>query len=165
MNRNLPLGLRFSIIHRFFKRQLDKHLSELDLTGVQFGVLSALVRLERTGAAEVNQRDLENASRVTHPTMTEIIKRLEKKGFICCHQRQTDRRYKCVCSTDKAASLQTEMAQTDELVFKQLCAGLSEEQIASFIEITDVMLDNAFKCKEGCDCCNDPKACGQHTGV
>ena len=165
MNKSLPLGLRFSIIHRFFKRQLDERLRELDLTGVQFGVLSALVRLEHTGAAEVNQRDLENASRVTHPTMTEIIKRLEKKGFIRCHQSQTDRRYKCVCSTERATSLQTEMAQTDELVFRQLCEGLSEEQIAGFITITDVMLDNAFKSKDGCDCCNDPKACGQHTGV
>ena len=81
MKSDMPIGLRFSLLHRAFLRQMDQRLLEKDLTGVQFGVLAALIRLEERGEAELSQRDLENASRVTHPTMTEIIKRLEKRAF------------------------------------------------------------------------------------
>lgn len=92
MKSDMPIGLRFSLLHRAFIRQMDQRLLEKDLTGVQFGVLAALIRLEERGEAELSQRDLENASRVTHPTMTEIIKRLEKKGFLLCRPGQLDRR-------------------------------------------------------------------------
>ena len=91
MKSDMPIGLRFSLLHRAFIRQMDQRLLEKDLTGVQFGVLAALIRLEERGEAELSQRDLENASRVTHPTMTEIIKRLEKKGFLLCRPGQLDR--------------------------------------------------------------------------
>ena len=160
-----PLGMRFSIIHRFFRRQLDQRLKEQDLTGVQFGVLGALGRLESSGVSEVNQRDLENASHVTHPTMTEILKRLEKKGFIACRQSEADRRYKCICATEKTQALHKEIHEVDDSVFRQLCQGLSEEQIETFTSITDVMLANALKCKEGSDCCGDTQACTEHKGV
>ena len=81
MEKEMPLGLRFSILHRLFRKELDERLRESGLTGVQFGVLGQLRRLEDSGAEEVNQRDLENATRRGHPTMTEIVKRLEKQGL------------------------------------------------------------------------------------
>ena len=165
MKYDLPYGMRFSILGRTFKRQLDQRLLEKDLTGVQLGVLKELERLEAAGAAEVNQRDLENASHVTHPTMTEILKRLERKGFIrCCHSSH-DRRHKCIFSTEKARQLQQEMSYMDSAILVQLSRGLSQQQLEALGEILDVMLDNAFQtCKKGCDE-NDQKTCGQHSGI
>ncbi len=49
MEQNLPVGLRFSLLHRAFRRKMDALLCEKELTGVQFGVLMALVRLENEG--------------------------------------------------------------------------------------------------------------------
>ena len=165
MKHDLPYGLRFSILGRTFKRQLDERLLEKDLTGVQLGVLKELERLEAAGAAEVNQRDLENASHVTHPTMTEILKRLERKGFIRCCQSSHDRRHKCVFSTEKARQLQQEMSYMDSAILAELSCGLSQQQLEALGEILDVMLDNALKtCKKGCDE-NDQKTCGQHSGI
>ena len=46
------------------------------------GVLGELGRLERESAGEVTQKALEAAAHVTHPTMTELLKKLEKKGFV-----------------------------------------------------------------------------------
>ena len=161
MKHDLPYGLRFSILGRTFKRQLDERLLEKDLTGVQLGVLKELERLEASGAAEVNQRDLENASHVTHPTMTEILKRLERKGFIRCCQSSLDRRHKCVFSTEKARQLQQEMSHMDSAILAELSRGLSREQLETLWETLDVMLDNAFQtCKKGCDE-NDQKTCGE----
>lgn len=158
---DLPYGLRFSILGRSFKQQLDERLLEKELTGVQLGVLKELNRLEASGAVEVNQRDLENASHVTHPTMTEILKRLERKGFIRCCQSSHDRRHKCVSATEKAHHLQQELSDMDSAVLEKLSQGLSREQLASLWEMLDIMLDNAFQiCKKGCDE-NDQKTCGK----
>ena len=142
MTQELPVGLRFSILHRSFMKQLDALLQERGLTGVQFGVLGQLRRLEEQ-QAEVNQRDLEAATRVTHPTMTEIVKRLEKQGLVVCSPSARDRRYKSIRSTDKAVALRREMAAGDERVFRELCRGLDESEIASLLSVTDKMLSNA----------------------
>ena len=161
MKYDLPYGMRFSILGRTFKRQLDERLLEKDLTGVQLGVLKELERLEASGVAEVNQRDLEKASHVTHPTMTEILKRLERKGFVCCCQSSHDRRHKCISSTEKSRQLRQELSCMDEAILEELSRGLSRQQLETLWEILDVMLDNAFNiCKKGCDE-NDQKTCGE----
>lgn len=142
---DIPVGLRFSILHRSFMKQLDRLLQEKGLTGVQLGVLGQLRKLEETGQ-EVNQRDLENATHVTHPTMTEIVKRLEKQGFVRCEPSARDRRYKSIRSTEKAASLRSETNELDERIFRELTTGLSEEEIRSLLSVTDKMLANAALC-------------------
>ena len=161
MKHELPYGMRFSILGRTFKQKMDEGLLEKELTGVQLGVLKELERLEASGVAEVNQRDLENASHVTHPTMTEILKRLERKGFIHCCQSSHDRRYKRISSTEKARQLRQELSHMDGAILEELSRGLSQQQLETLWEILDVMLDNAFNiCRKGCDE-NDQKTCGE----
>ena len=148
MERPMPMGLRFSLLHRAFLRRLDARLQEKGLTGVQFGVLGQLERLRGEGRAEVNQRDLERATRVTHPTMTEILKRLEKQGFVRCAPSERDRRFKCVYPTEKAAALRREMDELDDEIFRELSRGLPDEDRARLALITEIMLQNAFShCK------------------
>lgn len=146
MEHDIPMGLRFSILHRSFMQQLDRLLQEQGLTGVQFGVLGQLRRLEETGQEEINQRDLEAATRVTHPTMTEIVKRLEKQGYIACAPSRRDRRFKSIRSTEKALALRREMEGLDGQIFRQLTRGLGEDEIASLLSVTDKMIDNAAVC-------------------
>lgn len=143
MEQQIPLGLRFSVISRSFKRQLDELLRERELTGVQLCVLGQLRRLECGGAARITQRDLETASHVTHPTMTEMLKRLEKKGFIHCRPGECDRRCKCISSTEKAELLIKDMAEADDRVFASLTAGMSEEDVRELLRLTDMMIENS----------------------
>ena len=58
----------------------------MGLTAVQLRVLGEVSRSESKGVEEINQKDLEKALAVTHPTMTEIIKRLEKNNAVICTQ-------------------------------------------------------------------------------
>ena len=81
--RSVPRGLRFAILQKTIRRQMDEYVRETGLTGTQVGVLGELGRLERESAGEVAQKALEAAAHVTHPTMTELLKKLEKKGL--CH--------------------------------------------------------------------------------
>ena len=144
MEKNMPMGLRFSLLHRSFMKRLDARLQEKGLTGVQFGVLGQLRRLRRAGQSEINQRDLEAAMRVTHPTMTEIIRRLEKQGFVRCTPSARDRRFKCIEPTEKAVALQKEMDELDGAIFQDLCRDFSDEEIAQLTALVDRMLENAF---------------------
>ena len=150
----MPVGLRFSLLHRAFRRRMDELLSEKDLTGVQFGVLGALVRLEKDGQNEISQSALEERTRVSHATMTELLKRLEKKDFLRCEQSPRDRRFKIIRPMEKAYALIDELAELENETFSWLCTGLSPEQVESMLSATDVMLRNAFEnCqKKGCDC-------------
>ncbi len=147
MEHTMPIGLRFSLLHRAFMKQLNERLQEKGLTGVQFGVLGQLRRLRRSGQEEINQRDLEAATHVTHPTMTEIVKRLEKQGFVECAPSERDRRFKSIRPTGKAVALQREMDELDGSIFRELCRGLSAEEVAQLTALTDRLLDNAYPCR------------------
>lgn len=153
MEQELPIGLRFSLLHRSFRKRMDELLREKGLTGVQFGVLGALIGLEDRGVEEINQRDLERMTHVTHPTMTEILKRLEKKDFLRCQTSLRDRRFKCISSTARARELGREMAALEEDTFRWLCRGLSGEETAALLQAVDRMLENAREdCKKGDGC-------------
>ena len=156
MEEHLPIGLRFSLLHRAFRRKMDALLCEKELTGVQFGVLMALVRMEKEGLEEISQRALEERSRVTHATMTEILRRLEKKGFLRMEQSRRDKRFKCIHALEKAYLLREEMAEAENETFSWLCRGLSGRQVEDLLASIDLMLQNAWEDKQkggerGCD--------------
>lgn len=158
MNNKAPLGFRFSVLNRAAKKYIDEQLKAEGLTGVQLFVLGQLERLMDMGQAEINQKDLEKASCVKHPTMTDILKRLERKGYISCARSETDRRNKCIVPTDKGQNVENILRRADGEVFALLCEGLSREQIMQFMAISEVMVANAEKILEkGCDCDGDYK--------
>ena len=143
--RSVPRGLRFAILQKTIRRQMDEYVRETGLTGTQVGVLGELGRLERESAGEVTQKALEAAAHVTHPTMAELLKKLEKKGFVTCRTSEKDHRCKVVSATERAHELHHAIGVFDDCVFTALCRGLSEGEIAEFLRITDVMLENAKK--------------------
>ena len=154
MNCELNAGMRFAIISRFFRHEMDEAGAKNDLTGVQMMVMGQLHKLESSGMKEIRQRDLENAAHLGHPTMTEIIKRLEKKGFVECGVSPTDRRSKAIRSTPRAEALHLELEQVDRLVFDGLCQGMSPEDQQRLLSAMDLMLKNAFTTM-GKELCHD----------
>lgn len=149
MNCDISIGLRFSVLSRSFRCKIDEMLREHDITGPQLGVLNALRNYELTGR-EVCQRDLENASHVTHPTMTEMIKRLEKKGLLVTRQSENDRRSKSIFLTDQGRDILRRTNEVERGVSDALSVGLSEEQLKQLDEITSIMMKN-LKCTKGCE--------------
>lgn len=77
----LRVMLLLGIIGKMQRVQADRELEKLDLTSVQMEVLMYLLKRERE-KCEVTARELERRFRVSNPTMSGILKRLEKKGMI-----------------------------------------------------------------------------------
>ena len=140
--KDIRVGAKFGVIHRAFRRELDAALREKELTGVQFAALRAIERLEREGG-EVSQRDVEALTRSSHPTMTEVLKKLEKKGFIEVRPSETDRRRKRIRRTDKARELDREALRVDEKTFERFTADLDEAQKAALGNMLDRLIDRA----------------------
>lgn len=147
--KDMPIGAKFAVVHRAFRRELDAALREMELTGAQFGALRALDRLEREHGGEISQRDVEEMCRSAHPTMTEILKKLEKKGFIEVRPSETDRRRKQIRRTDKARELDRETLLADERTFEKFTVGLDETQRAALENMLDLLISNVCGEKEG----------------
>ena len=154
----MPLGLRLSVLHRAFKRQMGERCRELELTGVQSAVIGTLRRLEREGREEIRQRDLEAELHMAHPTMTDLVQRLEAKGFLVCSPGVRDRRVKRISSTEKAATLMQQIREFDAQVARELCSGLTAEEIATLKALTDRLITNALAA-------GDLSCCGRKDGI
>ena len=105
-------------------------------------VLGELSHSESIGVCEINQKDLEKALAVTHPTMTEIIKRLEKKNAVLCTQIRIDRRYKNINCTEEYKNIHLELKEMDWEIFNKICEGIPGEHVQIFLKASEKMLAN-----------------------
>ena len=125
--------------------RLAEQAQKMDLTVSQLRVLGELSRLESKGIDEINQRDLECSLMVTHPTMTGILKRLEKKNAVICAPSKIDKRYKKINCAPQFLHIHEELREMDWAVFKDICKGIPQEQIDLFLALSENMLNNIEK--------------------
>lgn len=142
MKKVTPFGLKIAIIDRALKRYMDNWASEMGLTFVQLRVLTHISCMEEKNIYEINQCDLEKTEKVTHPTMTGIIKRLESKGFIKCCKGETDKRFKKINCTEKSKCMHKKLDNKDEEMFRKICDGFSEQEMQLFDSFLDRILEN-----------------------
>ena len=138
----MPFGLKIAIISRVFRKKMDEKASAMGLTYVQLRVLGSVSRLEEAGWAEIHQNDLEEIEHVTHPAMTKLLQKLEKKGFVECVPSSIDRRYKKITSTEKSSGIHKMILAQDKEVFDDLCRNFTQEQKLALLQITDILLKN-----------------------
>lgn len=142
MQEKLPCGLKIAIIDRAFKRIMDKWASDMELTFAQVRVLTEISDMEDKGISEINQKDLERYEKVSHPTMTGILQRLESKGFVKCCTSEVDKRFKKISCTEKSVGMNKKLEQKDNQIFKEICKGFSENEIKTFNSFLDRIIEN-----------------------
>ena len=140
---NMPIGVKFAVIHRAFRREMDTLLRQKDLTGAQFGTLRALDCLEKNGSGEISQRQLEEVCHSAHPTMTEILKKLEKKGYLTRRRDPEDQRSLSVALTPAGEALKDEALSVPGRMAN--CLGLSGEEALQLGKLLDKVLNNIEK--------------------
>lgn len=155
MKNCIPIGMRFSIIHRIFRQRLNERLRAQELTDVQFGILTALFHMEHSGREDISQRDLEHATHVSHATMTELLQRLERKELVEIHPSEKDRRCKCIFSTERAHEVVHALVSADQEVLNELTAELTPEEKEHFMNTVSRLLEKALAlCEKGSDECD-----------
>lgn len=118
-----PTGRLISAAARRIERDWNAHLDGWDLNHASLPVLFLLSRGPRS------QRELAAASSVTEQTMSRIVARLERSGYIRRRPHPGDRRRHDVVLTDAGRSALSE-AGDPRLAEEMSVLGLEPEQVA-----------------------------------
>lgn len=87
-----------------WRRQMEAALATVDLTHVQFVILASVGWLTREGN-QVTQIELARHCQTDITMTSQVLRTLERKGFIERKHRDGDERSKRPCVTDKGAQL------------------------------------------------------------
>lgn len=112
-------------------------LSPYNLSYTQYKIMMMLYRNEdRT----IRQTDIEDFFSFTNPTVTGIVKNLERNGMVERIKNPEDGRSKLLCLTDKAYKLRDELIVLGEKLEKQVTEELTEDESILICELLKKIL-------------------------
>lgn len=128
------------LIHLLVEREAKKRGFEF-FAGPQGQVLVFLSDREKEGKVTLI-RDIEQKLHISKSVASNLIKRMEKNGFIYIEPSPTDKRAKFVCLTDSVKAILKDMKKFFEEVDQSLVAGVSEEELAIFFKVMHQFYEN-----------------------
>lgn len=135
------VGLLIKFVNGKVNNKINKNLAEFNLTGVQHEILCFINRNEKE--RDVFQKDIEKCLKLTNPTVTGIVKRLEEKEMIERSPSKEDARYKCLHSTEKGKEMICKSFSFGAThIEKQLVKGMTDEEIKTLKKLLYKSLKN-----------------------
>ncbi len=132
------IGYLMKVINDRIKVNADADLKEHNLTLTQSKVLAFL---NRQGGRST-QKEIEDFLNVTHPTVVGVVTRMEANGFLESWLDPSDKRNKVVALTEAARSTGLEMENKIGEFERKMTRGLSDEQVAGFIDTLEHIYRN-----------------------
>ena len=137
------------ILHWCTDQRITNALAEMELTASQGPILGYIAHRKEPPCA----RDIEDEFHLSHPTVSGLLARLEKKGFLEFFPDETDRRCKRIRLCEKGQQCIEIMHRTIEENEKTLVQGFSEEERELFL----TFLNRAIHNMGGHPCCRKSK--------
>ena len=144
---NTHYGHLARILHWCTDQAMTNALTQMDLTAAQGHIMGYLVHRREAPCA----RDIEEAFHLSHPTVSGLLSRLEKKGFIEFRPDEKDRRCKRIYILPKGHECTEMMHQTILHNEQRMVEGFSEAEKAQFSELLQRAISNM-----GCSPCKPP---------
>ena len=126
-------GHRLRILHWAMDQAMTSALASMDLTAAQGRIMGYLAHRSSPPCC----RDIEEEFCLSHPTVSGLLSRLEKKGFIEFREDPQDRRCKRICMLPKGWECNALMHQTIRSTEDRLIGGFTpqeQEQFAALLE-------------------------------
>ena len=134
----LTFGRMFRSLDCALGHTMDQALSSMDLTFSQGHIMGYLSHCETPPCA----KDIEDRFHLSHPTVSGLLARLEKKEFIALRPDPEDRRRKLVYILPKGQQCNKTMAAVIRRGDERLLAGFSEEEEAQFRQYLQRAMQN-----------------------
>ena len=131
------------LIHLMVEREARKRGFEF-IAGPQGQALVFLSQQEEKGAVTL-KRDIEQELHISKSVTSNLIKRMEKNGFIYLEPSPTDKRAKYVYLTENVRAYLDETKQFFEEIDQALVASVSEEEKAVFFKVMHQFYENMKK--------------------
>ncbi len=122
-------------------KQKNRNMSVYNLTSIQAGVLMYI--LNHYQSMEVNQLDIQAVFKLTNPTVSGIIDRLEEKEFIKRVRSEKDARYRRLVPLPKGEALYDDLRRSAAEAEAHLVKDMTPEEAAEFKRLLKVALKTA----------------------
>ena len=137
------------ILHWCTDQSITNALAKMELTASQGPVLGYIAHRKVSPCA----RDIEEEFHLTHPTVSGLLARLEKKGFIEFFPDENDRRCKRIRLQSKGQQCIEIMHQTIQENERVMVQGFTEAEQDQFL----AFLNRAIHNMGGDPCCRKSK--------
>lgn len=111
-----------------------------DVTTVQGWVICFIY--DQITHKDVFQRDIEQELEIRKSSATNLLQRMEKKGFIVRTPMPHDARWKKLELTQKAIDFRNELKSRMTLVEQQALEGVDEDDLDRFFRVTETIASN-----------------------
>ncbi len=126
------------VLHWCTDQAITRALEEMDLTSAQGHIIGFLTH----SSVPPCPKDVEEHFQLSHPTVSGLLSRLEKKGFIALRPDEKDRRCKRVYLLPKGEECQAKIHQTIDTIERQLVCGFTAEEQAQFEDFLNRAIKN-----------------------
>ena len=127
------IGHRIRVLHWCTDQAMTHALAQMELTAAQGHIMGFLAHRQQPPCS----RDIEEAFRLSHPTVSGLLSRLEKKGFIALRSDENDRRCKRIYVLDKGWQCHEMMHQIINERERRIVEGFTPEEqelFAAFLQ-------------------------------
>lgn len=142
----LHFGYMARMLHGCASQAMNEALSSMDLTSAQGHLMGFLAHSDQPPCA----RDLEEAFHLSHPTVSGLLSRLERKEFLEFRPDPGDRRCKRIYILPKGRECLEVMEATIRNNEKRLLRGFSPEEQKQFADYLTRAIQNFGTDPEGC---------------
>ena len=119
-------------------KQKNRHMSNYNLTAIQADVLMYV--LNNHESREINQLDVQAVFKLTNPTVSGIIDRLEEKEFIKRVRSEKDARYRRLVPLPKGEALYDDLRRSAAEAEAHLVKDMTPEEASEFCRLLKVAL-------------------------
>ena len=132
------LGHLARILHSCTDQVMTNALAEMDLTAAQGHIMGYIAHAPSPPCP----RDIEEAFRLSHPTVSGLLSRLERKNFIELRTDPQDHRCKRIYILPKGQACNETMHQTIRGIEQRLVQGFSQEEQEQFALLLEKAIVN-----------------------
>jgi DNA-binding MarR family transcriptional regulator len=126
------------VLHWCTDQTMTGALARMDLTAAQGHIMGYLAHSPNPPCS----RDIEEAFQLSHPTVSGLLSRLEKKGFIEFRPDEKDRRCKRIHMLPKGQACIELMHRTIRENEERIVQGFSDEEKAQFASLLERAISN-----------------------
>lgn len=140
--RRMEISHRIKIIGNTFEWEKNRFLNQHDLT---FSQVEIMMYLLHNSGKIIYQKEIERTFRLSNPTVTGILSRLEEKGMVIRRVDARDRRYRAVTLTESGEETMRNLGDGFQKAEELLFGCLEEEEEAQLLRLLEKVTDHVIR--------------------
>lgn len=142
MHGEKDVGFEIRTLSNLIRRDVERNIANMDPkpNGRIHGW--AINYFYENRDRDIFQKDFEEKFSIRRSTASNMLKLMEKDGYIKRISVENDARLKKIVLTDKAVKIHTEICKDIAAREKKLRKGLTDEELEAFFRITEKLKNN-----------------------